>query len=584
MSDLSEGLKALANSAPAYSAAEHYYTGTVGEYFSSAKIATAAGKAGSSFRLNFSAIAVDARVDRMEVASLSVPGDEKLSEILRAVVYEANELDVDLPHFIRRACMFGDYYLLVWPGADDEGLEHGVDIYGNSPLNMRVMYDVENTRRARYAVKAWEGADGRARATLYYRDRVEEYILKAGVKKATEAKDFEPYLGPDADNPEEWPIANPYGRLPVFHLRPGGKPYGVPVHARTYGAQDAINKLTSTHMSAIDYAGWPLRYALLDDGAETVEGVDDFIEFDTSGVVDGDKELKSSDLVRKNSNLKTGPAETWFLSGVKSVGQFETAEGAVFLEPLEFQVRAMARLSGTPLYEFDLEGNAPSGESRRRAEGPLMASLKNLKRSLGQPIEAAASFGLEILGHPGQVVVLKWAPSEIASARDDWETIGLRVEHGVPLRVALAEAGYTEDEILEWYPEGEPAISPALLAKLGGSLVQFSQAVTLGTATADTLVAAFPMLDLGVRAEPEPDLEAIVDEDPTGSPVLEDLELERLRVETLGVQADLTGKLIRAGVAQDAAASVAGLDGLPFDSIPTTIRPTNAEAAKFEEA
>lgn len=86
-----------------------------------------------------------------------------------------NGLDLEMPHIIREACKFGDGYLYVWPNPDDETK---VDVYWNSPLTTRVIYDEENPRRKRFAIKRWTIGGGRQRCDLLYTDRVERYVAE----------------------------------------------------------------------------------------------------------------------------------------------------------------------------------------------------------------------------------------------------------------------------------------------------------------------------------------------------------------------------------------------------------------------
>jgi hypothetical protein len=69
----------------------------------------------------------------------------------------------------------------------------------------------------------------------------------------------------------------------------------------------------------------------------------------------------------------------------QAVGQFAPADPKGFLDPLTFQIRAGATLSRTPLYEFDLDGSGeqPSGEARRRADGPITKHAAKIKGQFG---------------------------------------------------------------------------------------------------------------------------------------------------------------------------------------------------------
>jgi hypothetical protein len=507
MSDLETGLKALADSAEAYREAEKYYTGTIEEYFASDKIGKYLGKVGSSFKLNFSSIPVDARADRSQVASVNVPGSDTLTKILVEKIWDENNLDEDLDEFRRKALYFGDYYVVVQLDDEDEDDLH-VEVHGNSPLVMRAVYSRENSRKVKFYIKTWEADESTTaqpviRVNLYYRDRVEQYV---STKKSPKVEaDFEPYI-PDAepgDIPDEDAHHIETDDWCVFHLRQLSKPYGTPVHKRGWGAQDAINKINITHMSTIESLGFPQRWALIDSSDEDTDD-GDWVEYETSEPGDPNVPRTTGDFQTKRSKLKSGPGETWWLDNVSSVGQFEAAGHEPFIEPLKFQVRALARLTGTPADDFDLEGGTPiSGESRRRAERPFTASIRSIEAAHGAVIERFLVYAMSLLGNPVEAVEVRWAPQDMASDKSDWETMGLKLESGIPVRTVLAEAGYSVEDIEAFYPKDAPALSISQIAKLATALASFGQAQTLGSITVEDIRAAIPEFFAG-SDKPEP--------------------------------------------------------------------------------
>jgi hypothetical protein len=344
---------------------------------------------------------------------------------------------------------------------------------------------------------------------LYYRDRIEQYISKKGAKdRPSKGEDFVAYpddieVAEDEDDPSI--IPNEWGVFPCFHFRQGSKPHGTPLHARAFGAQDAITKLNTTHLSTVDYIGYPQRYAILDADAEG-EADDEFIEFETSGpnVTDPTSPVN---VTRKRSKLRSGPGETWWLEGVKSVGQFETAGSEPFIEPIKFQTKAMALLTDLPASDFDLEGGGevPSGESRRQARAGLRSKVETLISSYQPTTESMLELALAMIGYPGAKVTLAFAPLDAMTGLDDWATIESKTKNGVPLRQALSEAGYSEEQVAEWYPvtEGEPdPISLAQAVSLFAAIASAGQAVTLGVAGPEDIRGALGRYLAGNAPEP----------------------------------------------------------------------------------
>jgi hypothetical protein len=189
---------------------------------------------------------------------------------------------------------------------------------------------------------------------------------------------------------------------------------------------------------------------------------------------------------------------------MKEVGQFDAAETDTFLKNLDWYVRVMAVATGTPLFEFDLDGEQPSGEARRRAEGRINKHAAKVIRALASGYR---KLGDTLLGIHGEtaVVTATFQPVESSTDKDGLELVGLKVLNGVPLRIALIEAGYTDEQVDEWWPEpkgGETApASLAMIQALAEALGKLGTAKTLGVITDEELVDLIPMFLTGARNE-----------------------------------------------------------------------------------
>ena len=91
------------------------------------------------------------------------------------------------------------------------------------------------------------------------------------------------------------------------------------------------------------------------------------------------------------SRVRTLPGTIAMLRGVKAVGQFDAATPDGALKNLEWYVRSMAVITGTPLFEFDLSGVQPSGEARRRA-GSVTEDLESERIALEEQVNALRAF------------------------------------------------------------------------------------------------------------------------------------------------------------------------------------------------
>lgn len=444
--DLLEGFLALTEAKPAYERAENFYKGCIPETFASRKVEQLLKKSnlGDLDSINFARLPVDAVADRLIVNAVVTetggPADDELQTL-----WQANDLDAQLPEVFHKVCSLGDGYLMVWPHVDEESVIDGIQIYWNSPQTTRVIYDDANPLLVKFTVKAWKETedDGNGhsseitRVNLYYDDRIERWVCR----------------DKDVKNPEKWvmygrdglpPVLdNPYGQV-FFHLRTEPQ-YGKPEHFYAYGPQAMINKIVMAHLATVDYQSLPQRYGLIDPAVDqSGSGGADF---------DPDRpELEEADPESPNntSRLSSDPGAVWLLQGLKGAGQFQAADPDVFLKPFDRYVKSMATVTDTPMHIFDSTGVAISGESRREADQPLIAKAAARQTSFGATLSHVFEFALELLGLPGLRVDVRWKPLQFINDKEGWDVINAKIAAGVPKRQAFLEAGYTPDQLDEW--------------------------------------------------------------------------------------------------------------------------------------
>jgi hypothetical protein len=470
MNDLLRGLAEIDQAHELYEKAHDYYEGCVDEVFASNRLRALLGRGGERYHINFAKTAVNVVADRLEIAAVSVPGDDAATRILQERVWDANELLLETPEATRLACVYGDYYIVVWPSEVDGR----VDVWFNAPTSTRVIYDVENPRKKAYAIKRWQEGK-RVRANLYYPDRIERWITTTDGADGSADHMWMEYV----DDGQAWPTPNPYGEVPVFHLRTNS-PYGVPEHRDAYGPQDALTKMMITMVSANDYAGFPMRYALTDPNA--------VLDGDANIRPPWDDETEAAEAQADRGKLTTAPGNIWMLNGLKGVGQFDPADPKHFLDPMEFLIRAMAQVTTTPLHYFDPSGDVPSGESLRTADAPLVKKIRYRQMRFGATYAEALAFALKILGRADAKVDVRWTPATSTDDQDAWATAKLKIDAGVPVRQVLLEAGYTAEQIDGWIAtNGEDNLAQrvVLLANLGKAAQALGAAISLGAISAE---------------------------------------------------------------------------------------------------
>lgn len=463
------GLAALDEARPDYDTAWSFYEGNANETFTSPLLQKALGSDSPDFSFNYARLVVQARLSRMEIASVLSQNGTADNEL--AQIWADNALDQEIQEALEAALVYGDAYLI---GSSNED---SFDIFYNSPLDTRVFYETENPRRKSYAIKRWE-QEGKLRVNLYYADRTERWISKGKAQHTYVEGDFIEYITED----EAWPLPNETGQIPVFHLRTG-RMYGTPEHKQAYGPQRAITKLLESQLESIDYQSGPQRYVLQDSAANS--GVDAASDF---GDDDSDDGLGS---------LKSGPKGLWNLKGVRSVGQFDAADPAIFVQPFKTFIEAMGTVTSTPVHAFNV-GALPSGESLRAAEAPLNKRVESLELLFGGVIRELHEYALDCIGVAETKVLVTWAPAATYDSSDIWATAKAKNEAGVPMRVALLEAGYTQTQIDDFYPEGvaEPR-TPEQLVALADAMMKISVSITNGLITKEEARAMLPQDFLG---------------------------------------------------------------------------------------
>ncbi|MEU3552734.1 phage portal protein [Streptomyces fragilis] len=432
MTDLTIAVNEILDRRNEYTTAEEYYEGTAEEVFTSVAMSRALHRTGNRFRLNFAATPVDTVNNRLEIASVSAVSPEAGSYLDR--VWASNELVLETGEIHKRALIYGDAYLIVWPEGDT------LQVHYNSPKTTVVLYDEENPRLKRCAAKVWEisiheknAVKTRTRVNLYYSDRIEKYISRAEKLPHTpKDSDFLPFVDDFTDS--NGVMKHNLGELPVFHFRTE-RPKGKPEHLGAYGAQDAINKLMVGQMAANDFHSFPQRYAL------AAEGSSESADFDSGN---------------ESISANNSPGEMAIFQGIKEVGQFKVADPNTFLEPFKAYVRAMASTTSTPLHYFEPTGNIPSGEALRTAEAPLVKKVRNRQLSFGSTWREVFTFILKAGGFKEDVQV-HWKPVETFDTKEAMEIAYKKIQIGIPLEQVAAEMGYDAALVKTWMAEKESA-------------------------------------------------------------------------------------------------------------------------------
>jgi hypothetical protein len=499
--DLSTALTELKQHHGGYSKAEDYAAGEVSEVFASVRLRRALRRSGLTYQFNLAKTPITAVVERLKITSIT--SEDETQKPLIEQLWNDNKFSMQGTNIMRKACTFGDAYVLVWPDdehddeQDDSGVVKRVNIFFQDPRTCRVFYDPENPLKVAFGVRKWKDTSSTAatddtqaasenkplwRVDLYYDDRIEQYISRPGTN-GDKPEDYVPCYTQDQDGDTDGPIGhvldNPYG-MPIFHLKTDADEYGEPEHAGFYSTQDAILKLLLTHLSGVEYQSFNQRWALMNDDSDSSEAADlsegyfavDMQDIGTTRNMNGDAQ----------SQFQGGPDSLFMSTGIKQFGQFDASDPSVIFDPLKEYIALGALTTCTPLYRLQPGGQPPSGESLKIMDKPFVFKVDNRKLSFGQTLKDIYEFGLKILGIADPAVVVNWAPSETSDSLSDWELAQAKQAAGIPDEVTWRENGYTDDQISEWQQDGEAALprKVALLQQAGGAVASFATAVAAG--------------------------------------------------------------------------------------------------------
>jgi hypothetical protein len=122
----------------------------------------------------------------------------------------------------------------------------------------------------------------------------------------------------------------------------------------------------------------------------------------------------------------------------------------VFLDPIDFNVRAMAQITDTPLRMFDPQSSRQrSGVAYQEEDGPFISKVQNRQTSYGATLHEAFVFALRRLGIVDPVVTVDWVPARSVTTPGLADRQGENPA-GVPRKQALMEAGYRAEQVDAW--------------------------------------------------------------------------------------------------------------------------------------
>lgn len=458
LSDLIAASKEIDAKVDSYNRASAYYEGTDESQFLSELFDQFLSSRDFSGTLNYASIPVDAVADRLQLLTIKGP-DDKTTELI-SQIWSTNKMPLRFGQFVLDILKYGEHFMSIWPDEitdEPEDTDHFEPWNTSTPVNHRakIMFADAATTRAFYddggelvaVARQWQQVDDEGkdivRHNLYYFDTIEKYWWYA----KDDVETAKPWYD---EGQNEWPMVNPFGRLPIFHYSTSF-PHGTPEHRSLYGVQDALNKIFQTHIASIEFLGFPIVYTLMDQESST--GTADF-EY---GPID------DNDSAADTTGLKNNPGEVWALRA-KQVGQLEPAGSTNFIESLKAYKEIASEISGLPARLFSsTDGQHPGADAVNAADAVLRQRVADRQTIIGETLKAAISFALLLAFNievaPEDISIL-WKPQKIELDENVIATLQFKMSLGVPREQILSEMGYSAEEVALFMTTAAPLPAP----------------------------------------------------------------------------------------------------------------------------
>lgn len=447
-SDIKSALERLNANSFKYKEFYDYYQGRHQLNFASDKFKNKFGRRLQKLRENLCKIVVTAPASRLEI--INFLSDVKNTENPAWKLWKQSKMPLNAGAIHREAIKTGDAYVLVWK--DKTG---NVRFYPQISANVTVFRNSETDEIER-AAKAWAGADGFYYLNLYYADTVEKYVTRGKCSVLpTNPKAFDVRHVPG----ESFPLANPFGKVPVFHFRFDAEmqDFGSSLLTDVIPLQDALNKSWADILGAQEENMRRRRFVAglqVETDEETGQKINPFKPDD--------------DILFSNDH------ETKF-------GEFSDADLTQMIDVLEAAVKAIALVSGIPPSYFNLEqtGSAISGEALRKIEARFTAIVQDAQRSFGETWAEALSFALDARKELTEELEIEtqWTDAAPISETETLDAAQKKITLGWSYEQVQRDYGLTDEQIEKMKAENavretEKVAREAKFFDSGSSLIQ----------------------------------------------------------------------------------------------------------------
>ena len=423
--DIKSALVRISANAFKYKEFYDYYEGRHQLNFASDKFRNKFGRRLQKLRENLCKTVVTAPASRLEI--INFLADKKNTENPAWKLWKKSKMPLHSGAIHREAFKTGDAYVIVWTDKDGN-----VRFYPQIAANMTVFRDAE-TDEITHAAKAWLGSSGFYYLNLYYADRIEKYVTKGKCTTLpTDGKQFDIRRV----SGEEFPLKNPFGKVPVFHFRFDAdmQDFGNSLLSDVIPLNDALNKSWADILGAQEENMRRRRFVA---GLQT----------------------ETDDETGKPINPYRPDDDLWMANEEAKFGEFSDADVAQMIAVKQETVKDIALVSGVPPSQFNLEstGAAISGEALRKLEARFISIIQDAQRSFGETWAEAISFALDASSQTGDKLEIEtqWTDAAPVSESEVLDNAQKKINLGWSYEQVQADYGLSEATITKMRLENE---------------------------------------------------------------------------------------------------------------------------------
>lgn len=363
---------------------------------------------------NMCGLIVDTVVERLEPRGVRMSTEAAADFDVWREVWQANNLDGEMPTSFEEALKVGRGPQLIWPDADGN-----VSWTIEDPDEVAVAYAPGNRRQRVAALKCYDD-EGDTYAQLWLPDEVHAWVKRSG--------DAQWAIDPDASKSG----TNPLGMIPVIELASKRDVKGKPkpeLNTSVIRLQDRINKTMFDAVVGAEEGAFPQRLTI---------GIE--VETDADG--------------NPVNPLRSGPNKVWTLTAAEGsessakVDQFDAYDIAQLLSLADASLKQLAAVSKTSVF-YVLAGLSNVGaDTIRMADAAAARKTQGHLTRFSEELEDGFRIAMKILGKDAPPdIELDWAPIEVRSPAELADAAIKLSQAGYPFASIVRYIGATPSEI-----------------------------------------------------------------------------------------------------------------------------------------